>query len=180
MKTFLSLLLAAAVGAGSIIFGQGCLMQHEPESEDLLTFAPSAEALPYFEAVAIRIEQASGVHLNIAPDGIPVEFVPELPSDSAFGYDCGHTPVTFLSNPLVITSVSIDVLWPPREGCDSPRGTLTHEVIHALRAKLIKTEKNMGHAASGVFHKHGGDKLDAESLNAICEAVVCTVYNPEE
>lgn len=183
MKTFLCTVLAVGLVGAQLIFGSGCAPAVEGlEDEATFAYAPDETAAPYFEAVAIRVYEASGVVIFQDPDGTPIRFVPTLPSDNAMGYDCGQTPVVFHRDPLTITRVSIDVLFPGAPGCDSPRGALTHEIIHSLRRSLILQDaaaENYGHTDSGVFHRTGGDKLDEASLNAICEAVHCTAYNPE-
>lgn len=183
MKTFLCTVLAVGLVGAQLIFGSGCAPAHEGLDEvETFAYAPDETAAPYFEAVAIRIYEASGVVIFQDPEGTPIRFVPTLPSDSSYGYDCGQTPITFWEHPFEVRSVNIDVLYPTAPGCDSLRGALTHEVIHSLRRKFVREDgkaADHGHTASGVFHRTGGDKLDEASLNAICEAVDCTTYNPE-
>lgn len=184
MKTSLSTLLALGLVAAELIFGSGCGAQSPEGLDDSAAFEyePDAEAAPYFEAVIERIYQASGVVLSVVPGGTAIRFVPTLPSENEMGYDCGQTPVTYWSNPTRIKKISIDILYPTAPGCDSLRGALTHEVIHSLRQSLIEQDSrdpDHGHSSSGVFFRTGGDKLDEASLNAICEAVDCTTYNPE-
>jgi hypothetical protein len=177
MKTFLSLLFAAGLGSAAV-FGQGC-QKFEPEGlpeSAMFEYDVAPELVPAFEAAADRIQWASGVVLVNVEGGTPVNLLDESPQGS-----CADTYVTGWRERGIVSDVQID-LYPPVPGCYSDlSNVLVHELIHSLRRYIIDGEEDMGHTETGVFQAVANKPiLNADSLNAICEAVTCTQYNPEE
>jgi hypothetical protein len=177
MKTFLSLLFAAGLGSAAVIFGQGC-QKFEPEGlpeSAMFEYDVAPELVPAFEAAADRIQWASGVVLVNVEGGTPVNLLAESPQGS-----CADTYVTGWRERGIVSDVQID-LYPPVAGCYSDLSdVLVHELIHSLRRYIIDGE-GAGHTETGVFQAVANKPiLNADSLNAICEAVTCTQYQPEE
>lgn len=183
MKTLAALLYALIILFLVLLFS-GCGSQAAGLEESAkFRYAPDEKAAPYFEAVRVRFLEVAGIELVADPTGTPIRFLTDLPSDGPLGYDCGQTPITFMPEPFSVAAVEVKILYPPKKGCDSLRASLTHEIIHSLRRDLVVEDnaaKDQGHATSGVFYKHSGDRFDEASLNKVCEAVDCPIYNPEE
>lgn len=178
MKTLASVLFVAALFILLMVFS-GCSPVGDEPEESRFAYNPSPETLELFLHVAARIEKASGVHLYVDSKGAPISYVAAEEIEG----DCGWTPVTYHHNPFEVTKVEIKVSQPTPKGCGPAREVLTHELIHALRRNLVREDSaggDHGHSESGVFHKHGGDRLDEATLNKICEVVDCSTYNPEK
>jgi hypothetical protein len=176
MKTFLSALFALGLVGSQLIFS-GC-GEFEPEGLPetmMFEYDVAPELVPAFEAASDRIQWASGVVLVNVEGGTPVNLFDESPQGS-----CADTYVTGWRERGIVSDVQID-LYPPVSGCYSDLSdVLVHELIHSLRRYIVDGE-DMGHTETGVFQAVANKPiLNADSLNAICEAVTCTQYNPEE
>lgn len=131
------------------------------------------------------IEEASGVRVPLSDAGTPVGFasasdMAEIRARQAM--DAGHE----VPAPCAVTIINLDGsvagIWlDPNAEEMCPIGLkriLQHELIHAVRHS---TELDQ-HSASGVFREYvdaADCKLDAASLDKLCEAADCLVFNPE-
>lgn len=126
--------------------------------------------VPAFEVAAWRLATAAGVGVYQDSDGTPIRAVEDI--DGA----CGWTTVSRYAYSGRVEGAVIDVDVSPPEGCASQERVILHELIHSLRRGWPS-----GHTTSDVFAERGGDgKITEEALMAICEAVECTAFNPEE
>ncbi len=146
---------------------------------DALSYSVAPALVPAFESATARIRDASGVQLT--DDGVTrVHYSTELPPSGLGHGACGLTTTSFKRAPFRVVEVEVELLWPQPPGCDADN-TLLHELIHSLRRSLYTREEPLGHSEDGVFAWDIGNKLLTESsLVALCEAVDCSTFVPEE
>lgn len=129
---------------------------------------------------ARSLSAATGLSFQLSPWGVQVRAVEpgEIPGS------CAQTRLTYNRNTLEVYSALILVALPQPESCMSDvASTIQHEMIHSVRRDLDLGKDDQGHVRTGVFQGVANDLdrgLNAESLAAVCEAVDCVEFNPEE
>jgi hypothetical protein len=162
----------------ALIMASSCLI---PESGQLdSSFRYAAQPLlhnPTLSAIG-RIEESTGIDMSLetfyGPGVTSIKTV--HPSD--IGGACGLTSIKHQAG--LILEVKIDISYPVPMNCFDISGTITHEIIHSLRRHVAIGGQDY-HSHSGLFAAYAGDnKLNSDSLESVCEAVDCAIFNPEE
>lgn len=180
MKTLAALLYVLVLFFLLMLFN-GCSPVGEDPDLHPYIYNPEPEALETFQAARDRIYAAAGVFLREDPKGVPVRFVDRSEIDN----DCGWTPITFRPAPFEVVDLEVRIgAYGDQSRCRDAEDTMVHELIHALRRDLLLEDNasgDHGHSQTGVFQRSGGDgSLNEDSLNHLCEAVTCSIYNPEK
>jgi hypothetical protein len=156
-----------------------------------LYYTPDPELQPFAQRAVDNLAAGTGLPFSLSAYGVPVRAVEpgSLYSCDADGVtncheSCAWTVVSFDRTSHEVFSVRIDVEFPGRTDCmkDMAR-TVEHEMIHSVRRYLDQGDENSGHSLTGVFQAYANDldnKLNEESLLAVCKAVDCNEFNPEE
>lgn len=146
-------------------------------------YAPDATIQWHTEEAAKSLSDATGLPFQIASFGVPVLAVPPgtlINDDKA--ESCAWTKVSHYGDKIVEVRIEVEV--PPRPECMYDlRRTIEHEMIHSIRRVEDLSALNGGHTATGVFQAYANNndnKLNDESLAAVCEAVPCREFNPED
>jgi len=173
--------LASAAFASGLLFLQllfsGCSPVGMTNDVGPLEFNPkSAEAWDLFDRAAARFLEPTGLVPVATGRGPTIDLTPRPDGVE----ECGHTTVSTYVGSGNVAGVSIVIYLPIPPGCFSdPADTLAHEMIHAMRG-WARAEAHV-HSDGGLFSPTSSDRrMTAETLGAVCEAVECVVYNPEE
>lgn len=145
-------------------------------------YAPDESIKPQTQQAAESLTGATGLAFQVGSFGVPVT---PVPPGTLIGEDgsnsCAWTKVAHFGDKIV--EVRIEVGVPQRPECMNLTRTIEHEMIHSIRRVEDLTALNGGHTATGVFQavaNANDNKLNDESLAAVCEAVPCREFNPED
>lgn len=143
-------------------------------NDAVTSFAPTAELVAPARAALKRIIAATGRDdLVISSDGLPIVVSDEM-THADGGYDCGETIVYGWAGEKPSFPQRIQIDTSGKQGCPTDEECVLHEMIHALSTAAE-------HSKYGVFAPgiNSGAKLNASSLEKLCEGFGCAVFQAE-
>lgn len=149
-------------------------------NECALQFAPTPDIESETQVTLERWSKATGCHLSIDPDGIPVESHPSLWVETFVDHSlvgdfawegshkiCGLSAWSEDQDNFYYIDVALD--------CDLSY-TIAHEIGHVL-------SNTNGHSVSGVLAEAknplSADIIDESSLQFVCQNLTCSKFQPE-
>ena len=140
-------------------------------------FSVIPELEPAFRAAAARVTAASGIELDLGPDGLPVVLTDNPPPAPDSGLPLCAATLFELEGSAQLIELAAD---PAAHGmfCADQETTLVHELIHALAPEA---QHLAGDTRERVFEKaaYPGSMLEVLSLSELCSHADCTVFQPE-
>lgn len=171
--TTLALALLSLPGVGCAPFGE------DPPVNGLAFMPEDPESWAAFQVSSARFLDVSGVEPVAAEGGTTIRFMPRPDGLES----CGDTVTSWNSQSGEVHSIEIRVFSPPPKDCyEDPSDTLTHEMIHAIRAAnyVDQDPHTFPHSVAGLFYDYARDPtFEQSSLDMLCEAVDCPAERPE-
>jgi hypothetical protein len=153
-----------------------------------LSYSPDEELAQATATALGVIRGASGLPLTVSDENATTVSVAEpetlfwCDENGECGHSCAQTLVTYTGDYERIVGVEILVAWPQPDSCMSLPRTIMHEVIHSV----LRDAESVGHSLHtdrGVFQLKANSKdnrLESESLTALCSHSECTRFAPEQ
>lgn len=139
-----------------------------------VVLSPEPAVTAAVEVAAARWAAATGLHIVVAPGGVPVRVVADAIDPSGYRV-CAFTSTAPSVGPVDL-AIDID---PPARTCHGVDQVLAHEVGHVI-ARTFAPDTGDVHTLTGLMKpRNGTPAIDEVSLAAVCAFAPCTVFQPE-